>query len=261
MRSAAVNPRVLSHLYLSAVLPCLSALATYDPVAREILGPATGTIVFRILRGRAVTVRLEAGAVTWQAGAAGDATLILVFLSDGHLNAFFSGNGWALPLPAWGGWRIGLQLRFARLAARLEAVMDGHAAVLATAAGRALHARLSLIAAGLGLTALAGGDAPAMGALRSIPHGLASFTIGGQADATVWFDHGSADHAAGWGEPPRRPDVTISFVDVDTAYAALREEIDTLAAVGLGHIRVDGLVPLADGLNFVMERLGIYLQT
>jgi len=40
----------------------------------------------------------------------------------------------------------------------------------------------------------------------------------------------------------------------------MRDEIDTLAAVGGGRIRVEGLIPLADGLNFVMERLRIYLK-
>ena len=139
--------------------------------------------------------------------------------------------------------------------------MDGHPEVLTEATGRRLHARLSLIAAVLGLHALASGDAVAREALSHVPHGLASFTIEGEHNATGWFDHGSADCAAGWGEPPRRPDVSILFVDADIAYGALREEIDTLAAVGARQIKVDGLVPLADGLNFVMERLGVYLQT
>jgi hypothetical protein len=47
---------------------------------------------------------------------------------------------------------------------------------------------------------------------------------------------------------------------MDIAYAAMRDEIDSMAAVGNGQIKVDGLIPLADGLNFVMERLRVYLQ-
>jgi hypothetical protein len=84
--------------------------------------------------------------------------------------------------------------------------------------------------------------------------------IQGEPRAIVWFDHGSADHAAGWSEPPRRPDVRIVFGDMDVAYAAMRDEIDSMAAVGTGQIKIDGLIPLADGLNFVMERLRVYLQ-
>jgi hypothetical protein len=50
------------------------------------------------------------------------------------------------------------------------------------------------------------------------------------------------------------------FADIATAYGALRGEIDTLAAVGSGQIRVEGLVPLAEGLNFAMERVRVYLK-
>jgi hypothetical protein len=40
----------------------------------------------------------------------------------------------------------------------------------------------------------------------------------------------------------------------------MRDEVDTMAAIGAGDMRIDGLIPLADGLNVVMERLRVYLQ-
>jgi hypothetical protein len=261
LRDAPANPAVLCRLYLFAVLPCLSALVMHDRVASDILGGTRATIVFRVRRGLAATIRLQDGAATWERDAARDASVILLFLSDRHLNTFFSGHAWALPLPIWGGWRVGLLARFTRLTDRLAAVMDGHPEVLASAEGRALHARLSLIAAGLGLSSLATGDGPAQAALARAPAGLASFTIEGAQNATVWFDHGSADNDSGWGTPPRRPDVAISFIDAATAFGALRGEIDAIAAIGSGRIIVEGLVPLADALNLAMERLSVYLQT
>ena len=91
--------------------------------------------------------------------------------------------------------------------------------------------------------------------------GLACFTIEGAQNSTVWFDHGPDACDAGWGEPPREPDVAISFVDYAVAFGALREEIDTIAAIGAGQIKVAGLIPLADGVNLAMERLSDYLQT
>lgn len=255
------NPAVLCRLYVNAVLPCLTALAAHDPVARDILGTTAASITLRVLGGPAATIHLQGGTIGWERGAVRGAKVVLLFLSEAHLNAFFAGRRWALPVTAWGVWRVPLLICFARLGARLDAVLNGHPEVLAAAAGRALHARLILIAAGLGLQPLASGDAATQAALRNVPAGLAAFTIAGEQNATVWFDHGSPGQTAGWGEAPRRPDVTISFVDADTAYAALREEIDTYAAVGAGRIQVEGLVPLADGLNFAMERLGVYLQT
>jgi len=258
MASAHPNPSVLSRLYLGAVLPCLTDLAEHDERARDILGTSQGAIEFRVLQGPSATLRLAGGRVACEEGRGRYPSVILLFFGDDHLNAFFSGKKWAVPLPVWGGWRVNLLARFSKLAHRLEAVLDGAPDVIDSAAGRRLHARLSLVVAGLALRPLAEGDAAAREVLRALPPGLASFTIGGEAHATIWFEHGS--NRVGWSEPPRLPDVRIVFEDARTAYAALREEIDTMAAVGSGKIRVDGLVPLADGLNVVMERLRAYLK-
>lgn len=252
---------MLCRLYLYAVMPCLGALADNDPAAREILADLRAAIAFRVQGGPAITVRIAAGSVAVERGTARDAAVVLHFFGDRHLNASLAGKGWALPLLAWGGWRIPLLLRFTRLTDRLKAVMDGHADVLATPEGRALHARLTLIAAGLGLGPLASGDREAQAALAPAPPGLAVFTIRGAQHATVWFDHGSPGCDAGWGPPPREPDVEVAFNDSGIAYAALRGEIDTYAAIGAGTIRVRGLIPLADGVNMAMERLADYLQT
>lgn len=260
MFHAPTNAAVRANLYLSAVLPCLTDLTEQDPTSRDLLGDSQAAIVLRVCGGPAVSVYLSRGRAVWANGPAHAPSVILLFLSDRHLNAFFSGKKWAVPVLLWGGWRLAALARFSKLAARLEAVLNGDSHILAIPEGRRLHTRLSLIAAGLGLRALAQGDDAARRALRAVPCGLAAFTIEGEERATVWFDHGSADDAAGWGEPPRRPDVRIAFANIDVAYGALRDEIDSMAAVGGGQIKVEGLVPLADGLNFVMERLRSYLQ-
>jgi hypothetical protein len=257
---AAPNPAVLSHLYLSAVLPCLTDLVDQDRESQALIDADNASITLRILGGRKATVVMEGGRIPWMSGSEGWSSVTLLFFSNAHLNAFFSGKKWAVPIPIWGGWRIGLLARFSALSAKLEAILNGDAAVLASAAGRRLHTRLTLIAAGLGLRCLAEGDAISIETLQALPEGLAAFMIQGEPQSTVWFDHGAADHAAGWSEPPRQPDVRIVFGDMDVAYAAMRDEIDSMAAVGTGQIKIDGLIPLADGLNFVMERLRVYLQ-
>jgi hypothetical protein len=258
---SAINPSVHCRLFLHAVLPCLAALVAEDERARDIAASCNAAIVFCVLGGAAATVRLAGSAVTVEPGAARRAAVILMFFSNAHLNAFFSGRSWAVPLPLWGGWRVALLARFTRLTDRLKAVLDADPDVLATAEGRNLHARLSLLAAGLGLGPLSMGDAPARAALAHAPEGLAAFSIEGVGNSTVWFDNGRRAGAAGWGPPPRAPDVAVSFADSAVAFGAMREEIDTLAAIGNGQIRVTGLIPLADGVNLAMERIGVYLQT
>jgi hypothetical protein len=257
-KAARTEPAVLSLLCLGALLPCFAELAEQDGSVRGIVEGLHGSIAFLIPGGPSATLRFADGRVSWEAGRGRGAAVILAFLSHRHLNAFFQGKKWAAPLPVWGAWRVGLLARFSKLAERLEAVLNGAPSVLESSEGRRLHARLSLMVAVLGLRPLIEGDPPTRDIARALPRGLASFTIAGEPRATGWFDHGP--NQAGWSEPPRRPEVCIEFKDIDTAYGALREEIDTLAAVGSGRIRVDGLVPLADGLNAVMERLQDYLR-
>ena len=260
MSRTARNPEVLSRLYLDAVLPCLADLAAQDPTARAIIGDTQASIALRVLGGPGAVVSFDRGRTSCSAAANVRPSVTLLFYTRSHLNAFFAGAKWALPLPIWGGWRIALLNRFAKLAARLEAVLDGHPEVLATAEGRRLYARLSLIAAGLGLAPLAAGDADAIRTLQTLPPGLASFRIEGEPNSTVWFDLRANSQTSGWSEPPRRPDVSIVFGSLGLAYAAMRDEADTMAAIGSGEMTIDGLIPLADGLNVVMERLRIYLQ-
>ena len=256
----APDASVLCRLYLDAVLPCLTDLAAQDPQARAIMGNARGHIALRVLGGPGALVSFDQGRVSWSNTLPSWPSVTLLFFSRSHLNAFFGGAAWAVPLPIWGGWRVGLLARFAKVAERLEAVLDGHAQVLASEEGRRLHARLSLIAAGLGLAPLAVGDAEAVGVLENLPPGLAAFRIEGEPNSTVWFDCTAGRRAAGWSDPPRRPDVRIVFGNIGLAYAAMRDEADTMAAIGTGELTIDGLIPLADGLNVIMERLRIYLQ-
>lgn len=258
MRREEINPDVLCRLYLNAVLPCLEDLTEQDETARAMLGRTNATVGLKVLGGPSATVTLNQGHATWRDGLQGFPSVLLVFFGRVHFNAFFSGKKWALPILAWGGWRIAVLIRFSKLAAVLEKTLNGETEVLSSPEGQRRHARLSLIAAGLGLASLSAGDALAVSVLGGLPKGLAQFVILGEPKGSVWFDHGQ--NVAAWGDPPRTPSVRIVFKDIRVAYLAIRDEADTMAMTGSGDIRVEGLIPLADGLNVVMERLRSYLQ-
>ena len=57
-----------------------------------------------------------------------------------------------------------------------------------------------------------------------------------------------------------QPDVKISFKNAEVAYLALSEKLDPMASVGLQEIKAEGLLPLADGLSFIIERIPRYLS-
>jgi hypothetical protein len=257
-RKKSVDPRALSRLYLHAVLPCLADMAAQDKETQKAVADWDLAFGFRVVGGPGATLRFAKGKVEHLPHRDVPAAIELLFVNDGHLNAFFSGKNWALPIVIRGIWRVGKLIGFSALADRMQKILLGDPAFLADAAARRLYTRLTLITAGLGLRPLAQFDPVAGELLRSAPLGLAEFVIGGEENASVWFENGS--YAAGWGVPPRHPEVILRFADTEIAYLALRDEIDTLVYVGDGRIEVDGLVPLADTLNAVMERLRLYLE-
>ena len=59
----------------------------------------------------------------------------------------------------------------------------------------------------------------------------------------------------GRGNPPVAPDVQVEFRDPEVALSAVDGMLDPLAASVTGEIRVRGMIPLADALARVMERV------
>lgn len=255
-----IEPRALSELYMRAVLPCLSELALQDEVSGAMIAGWKSDFTFRLLQHLGITLDFRDGRITYHPFRVLYPDIDFAFLSERHLNEFFDGKIWPPPLLLRGAWRIGKLKTFSALADRLEKFLEGKGDLLDDPANRRLYTRLNLMLAGFGLKVLAEYDPFSQAILKSLPEGLAEFTIGGQAGATTWFDNRPGKYDAGWGTPPRQADVTVRFSDIEVACLALQDKSDTMADVGLRRITVDGLVPLADGLNVVMERLRDYLE-
>ena len=75
-----------------------------------------------------------------------------------------------------------------------------------------------------------------------------------------WITRCGGCMAWGGGDPPVAPDLRIEFRDADVALAAVDGMIDSLAASVTGEISVRGMIPLADALAQVMERVSAFLE-
>jgi len=129
----------------------------------------------------------------------------------------------------------------------------------------ALQFRVALAAT----AALSGRDAVMRGLLAAGPSGQAVVRIRPRAVARsersappsiAWVNVQAGVLSWGQGESPVATDVEIVFRDEATAAAALRGQLDQLAALGRGDIVVRGLVPLAETLGLVMDRLDLYFH-
>jgi hypothetical protein len=250
----------LAQLNLHAVLPALEDLVRLSPAAQKLIAHWDFSLRLQLTGGPAATLVSKNGRLTVQRDATPPAHLVLLFLSASQLNRTFLNQKALPPIPIAGFWRLAKVRTFTALTKLLDQALQPAAGALADPAFREQHLRL-LFKVLLGAIPVVGSqDPPSRHSLGHTPPGLAeirapALEMAGWAD---WTADGRL--TSGMGPALRPPDVVITFCDGETTGAALLGKLDPNAAVGLGRVDVRGLVPLADGLSLVMDRVESYLQ-
>jgi len=174
----------------------------------------------------------------------------LIFTSAGACaRALSGGKGAVLPLPLAPS--FARALKFFRTAARRAPALLRDASVPAkTKAPLLLEATLA------GLEAVCH-DPYLFPRLDHIPDGIELIRAGGAAGAIE--KRGRSMRMLD--EIPReRPSAVLSFRDEDTAVKVLSGKRQAVVALGLGEVRIEGLLPLVQGLFGVMDRFSWYLD-
>ena len=246
------NAPFLAALYLEAVLPVLPHLAAHDaPLAAALAGPdlavsllAPGGLRTRLALSGGVPI------VTHQPHA-GD--LRLWFPTSTQVVRAFDGQGRpALALPLGGFFKFGRARRLVAAGARLETLLNTRADTYL-----ALHAWGNLL---VGIAAAAvwlrrQPDGPEL--QRRLGGGIGTISCK-DFPAPIWFD--AAALTWGVGPPPGPVRVAITFANLATVLAELDHRLDAPAALGLGTLRIEGYLPLAEHLGVVMLMAGNLLK-
>ncbi len=245
---------LLATLHLRAVLPALTDLiAERDPGACAIV-ESDFALELRVRDDLRATVRARAGAVE-VTETPGPGAARLQFRNAAALNALFQERPGVPPLPTSGFWRIGAIIRFARMAKRMSAVLQPAAA---SDVPRERHARLAFGVAMRALPLVTAHDEIARRILRSTPSGLVLLSVP-PAGFEAWVRVTAEGVVTGPGAPTDPPSARISVRDLGSALASLAGEADSQAEVGLGRVVVEGLLPLADGFDALLQRVDAYL--
>lgn len=233
-------------LYLDAVLPALAELSTHDSPLRSAAAgnrPFAVTLCVRDVASRHLAFTPE-GLIssTPQPDA-----LRLWFPSAGQFLRTVT-NRPALALP-FAGWSQFTQLRrFTAAGARLETLLNTRADT-----HLALHAWANLL---VGIRATTTW-------LRRHPADRARFPSGVLVFACPAFPSplhlDLATLTAGPGQPGTFT-TRITFADLATLLAELDHTLDAPAALGLGTLRIEGHLPLAENLSLLMLKAGNLLK-
>ncbi len=253
---------ILARLHLHAVLPALEDLAALSPETRQLAAGWKFSLRLALLGGPSATLISPGdGRLLVTPGSTAPALLVLQFLTANQLNRTFLNQGALPPLPTGGFWRIlGVQT-FVKLTKQLDRVLQATPAALADEPFRLLHLRLLFRVLIGAVPIVAETDAVSRHTLSHTPPGTVELRVPalGLVGHMRWA-HGRLTSALGPAPADAAPDAVITFVDLPTADDALLGRLDPNAAVGLGRVDVRGLIPLADGMSVVMDRVEGYIK-
>lgn len=234
-------------LYLDAVLPALAELSAHDDALRSAAAgtrPFAVTLSVKNVGSRHLAFTPEGLVST----AAQPKSLRLWFPSAGQfLRTVANRPALALPVAGWS--QLPHVRRFAAAGARLETLLNTRADT-----HLALHAWGNLL---VGIRATTTW-------LRLHPADRARFPSGTIVFACPAFPAplhlDLTSMTAGTGEPASPVTTRVTFADLPTLLTELDHQLDAPAALGLGTLRIEGHLPLAENLGLLMLKAGELLK-
>ncbi|MDE0820191.1 MAG: hypothetical protein OSA95_03665 [Opitutales bacterium] len=252
------HSEILCRLHLYAVLPALDDLLKNTTEAKKILGERSFSISVSIHNGPKAILSFKDGRCLVNETRPQNDGIHFFFRSPDHLNRLMQGRP-VLPAIEFTTFQPGNLIVFLRLLNLLRKYLRPRDLPARDAQFRANHVRLLLGIAFFGLKQLAEHEEASRRRILETPYGLALFSIENE-NLAAWASWDGVDILAGKGEPEHKsPDVIITFKDATIAYQALTEKLDPMASIGLHLIQTRGLLPLADGLSFIIERIPRFL--
>lgn len=254
-----VYKKIKARLYLNAVLPAFEDLLLQSEAAQETIGDKNFVFTFQTSSGLKSSLSFQDQTCTFEKSGSLRSQIIIHFITEDHLNKEFEKQGFRLPIPIKGSTRFSDIKVFKALSAQLESTLRPTGDQLKDPDFHNLHVGMQLGIALRAAIELATHEKVSRNIMRHTPEGLAYFHVGDEKGYGAWIRWNRGRLEAAKGEPPSPPDVTVEFADAETALKAVGNQIDVMAAIGLNQIRIKGLVPLADSLGYIFERIPLYI--
>ena len=245
------DEKVLSQIYLDAVLPSLEMLTTGDAAASAIALKWTGDIRFSIgVNGPRSTLSFHGPLVKHYRGKTIHPDIILFFPSATMLNNLFRNKGVRIAIPTKGITKLNGLVVFSSLAKYMDKVLNGEAGSVD------LRAKLTLNIIARAIAIIASYDNEAK-LLRHHLNGIAELRIK-EGDA-VHVDFTSLEPKALTGHAAC-PDFILEFATNELFLRVAEDTVDVLVEACLENIVLKGNIHMGQILNILLDKIGHYLQ-
>lgn len=248
------DERTLAYINLFAVLGALPHLCDLDKTAAEILGEASVSVGFAVKGGPSATLFFGGGRCRMVAGT-DRCQIKLPFSSCGKFNGLIDGT--VTPIPTKGITKAGfLTGTFTKLTDRLTEVLRPAPEALEDPEFFRISTTVMFHVIAEAAAQIANEDPIGQCSAASIVDGPARLSIqGGPGAALCCRDHRLlAVHRA-----PEKCMSYMEFQDLRVARDLFDGKISAIAAVGLGQVRIGGMISQIDNINRILDRAAVYL--
>lgn len=249
------DERALAYVNLYAILGVLPKLCELDEEARALIANERVSVGFAVRGGPEATLVFEDGRCFLREGVRG-CKIKLPFSSPAKFNGMIDGT--VTPIPSRGFTRIGFLLRkFMPLTDRLNAYLRATPEALADPKFFEISTTLMLYVIAGAVAQLGNHDPVSRVSASYIVDGRIYLGIDGGAAATLLADGQRLTLEEA--RPIEECFSYMRFPDLATARDLFDGKVNAVACVGLGQIRVGGMISQVDNVNRILDRVATYL--
>lgn len=246
---------ILARCNLFAVLGAIPHLLKLDPEAAALVADKQIKVGFAVKDGPHATLAFRNGEAEMIKGTQ-DCSIKLWFPSVEKFNALIDGTG--KPIPVSGFHHIGFLLGpFTKLTDILSSYLRPTPEKLADPVFFERSTTLMLYVIGRAVVQIGNHDPIGRFSASQITDGKIKLGIGDTLSVAIHCK----DHHLMFNHTPNEVGVTAQMVfrDLQTARDLFDGRINAIAAVGMGHIRINGMISQVDNVNRILDRVAIYL--
>ena len=249
------DARTMAYINLYGVLGGLVALCDIVPEAKKILGKSTCSIGFDVKNGPAATLTFVGGRCILKDGVE-NCAIRIPFSTCEKFNGMVEGT--VTPIPTRGMTKLPFLLgKFKKLTTLLEQYLRPASEKLEDAVFLKQSTAILFRVIASAVAQIANHDKVGQASASYIVDGTIRLEIEGLTKAALI----AKDHKLTFSDKvPKTVFSYMQFADVKTARDLFDGKINSVAAVGLGDVRIGGMISQIDNINRILSRVELYLR-
>ena len=248
------DTRTLAYINLFAILGAIPYLCQLDNESAALIEGETVSVGFSVKDGPKATLFIGVGKARMAPGV-DRCQVLLPFSSCEKFNGLIDGT--TTPIPTEGFTKIGfLTGNFTKLTDRLSAFLRPEPEALRDPEFFRISTTLMFHVIAEAIAQIGNHDKIGQFSASNIVDGMAKLSIvGGPAAGLSCRDH----HLTAIHDDPQSCFAYMEFASMELARALFDGQVNAIAAVGTGGVRIGGMISMIDNINRILDRVALYL--